>query len=117
MNRERIEKHIKDIIDSETGFIDERETVKEITANDIDKIAQQIFDNIIKRHEQDTLKEFVEWQAKQYKDLYYEYDKETEEVWKTDTDYFWCSGRVAGIGEIRKRLKKDLENFIKEREK
>lgn len=62
------------------------------------------------------LKEFVEWQAKQYKDLYYKYDKEMKEV-KDDTDYFWCSGRVAGIGEIRRRLKKDLENFLKEREK
>ena len=68
-------------------------------------------------HETDLLKEFVEWEAKQYKDLYYKYDKETEEVKKDDTDYFWCSGRVAGIGEIRKRLKKDLENFLKEREK
>lgn len=62
-------------------------------------------------HETDLLNEFVEWQAKQYKDLYYKYDKEMKEV-KDDTDYFWCSGRVAGIGEIRKRLKKDLEKFL-----
>ncbi len=68
------------------------------------------------KHEKDTLKEFVEWQAKQYKDLYYEYWREMQN--ETDnTDYFWCSGRVAGIGEIRKRLKQDLENFIKERGK
>ena len=66
-----------------------------------------------KNKEADILKEFVEWQAKQYKELYYKYNKEMEEV-KDDTDYFWCSGRVAGIGEIRRRLKKDIKRFLEE---
>lgn len=65
------------------------------------------------KHEQDTLKEFVEWQAKQYKDLYYEYEEEINNE-KDHDDYLWLLGRKAGIGEIRKRLNQDLEDFIKE---
>lgn len=76
------------------------------------EFAEVLADKFI-NHEIDLLKEFVEWQAKQYKDLYYKYDKEMKEV-KDDTDYFWCSGRVAGIGEIRRHLKKDIKRFLEE---
>lgn len=75
--------------------------------------ATNVVDYVIK-HEQDTLKEFVEWQAKQYKDLYYMYEEENE---KDHEDYLWLCGRKAGIGEVRKRLNQDLENFLKERDK
>lgn len=66
------------------------------------------------KHEQDLLKEFVEWQAKQYKDLYYLYEEEIKKE-KDHDDYIWLLGKKAGIGEIRQSLKIAIEEFLEER--
>lgn len=66
------------------------------------------------RKEQDLLKEFVEWQAKQYKDIYHLYEEEIKEE-KDHDDYIWLVGRKAGIGVIRQSLKTAVEKFLEER--
>lgn len=78
------------------------------------EFAEVLADKFIK-HENDLLKEFVEWQAKQYKDLYYMYDEEIDNN-KDCNDYiWWCLGRRAGIGEITQLLKTAIEKFLEER--
>jgi len=68
---------------------------------------------LIKMHETELLKEFVEWQAKQYKDLYYIYEEEIKKETDHD-DYIWLVGKKAGIGEIRQLLKTAIERFLEE---
>ena len=110
MNREEIDKDIKDCL---CTYIDEDcVSCDKCLCN---KVTSKLI-NLFIKHEQDTLKEFVEWQAKQYKDLYYMYEEEIKNE-KDHEDYLWLCGRKAGIGEVRKHLNQDIENFLKEREK
>lgn len=78
-----------------------------------EKIADELF-ALIEQEKDDLLKEFVEWQAKQYKDLYYRYEEEIKEE-KDHDDYIWLVGKKAGIGEIRQSLKTAVEKFMEDK--
>jgi hypothetical protein len=70
---------------------------------------------VYSKKEINAIKKFVEWQVKQYKDLYHLYEEEIKKETDHD-DYIWLLGKKAGIGEIRQSLKTAVEDFLENNE-
>lgn len=81
----------------------------------ITRIANCMYEPIVKKAENDILNEFVEWLKEQYKDTYQLYNEEMKEE-TNSKNYMWFVGRKDGIGEIRQLLKTAVEKFLEENE-
>lgn len=70
----------------------------------------KVVDNLIK-HEQDTLKEFVEWYKNKQKDIL---EKKQDLFWENENEYY--AGQCDYIAnDIICKINSDLEKFLEER--